>query len=65
MFKAIYMHTKPLKHTKNFEILTNYIKQKNDFESFIQKSFWPEHRTYQPSRESLDCNSRRLRAEQL
>ena len=27
MFKAIYMHTKPLKHTKNTEILTNYIKK--------------------------------------
>ena len=27
MFKAIYMHTKPLKHTKNMQILTNYIKK--------------------------------------
>ena len=30
MFKAIYMHTKPLKHTKSMQILTNYIK-KHDF----------------------------------
>ena len=30
MFKAIPMHTKPLKDTKNIEILTNYIK-KHDF----------------------------------
>ena len=29
MFKAIYMHTKPLKHTKNMQILTNYIKTNN------------------------------------
>ena len=27
MFKAIHMHTKPLKHAKNMQILTNYIKQ--------------------------------------
>ena len=27
MFKAIPMHTKPLNHTKNIEILTNYIKK--------------------------------------
>ena len=25
MFKAIYKHTKPLKHKKNMQILTNYI----------------------------------------
>ena len=30
MFKAIYMHTKPLKHTKNMQILTTYI-EKHDF----------------------------------
>ena len=30
MFKAIYMHTKPLKHTKNMQVLTNYLKEKND-----------------------------------
>ena len=34
MFKAIYMHTKPLKHTKNMQILTNYIK-KTTFSKFI------------------------------
>ena len=27
MFRAIYMHTKPLKHTKNMQIPTNYIKK--------------------------------------
>ena len=34
MFKAISMHTKPSKHTKNMQILTNYIKttlKKHDF----------------------------------
>ena len=31
MFKAIYIHTKPLKHTKNMQILTNYIKKKTIF----------------------------------
>ena len=31
MFKAIPMHTKPLKHTKNIEILTNYIKKQDVF----------------------------------
>ena len=36
MFKAIYMHTKPLKHTKNMQILTNYIK-KHDFCKFLTK----------------------------
>ena len=29
MFKAIYMHTKPLKHTTNMQILTNCIKQQD------------------------------------
>ena len=37
MFKAIDMHTKPLKHTKNMQILTNYIK-KQDFRNFLQMS---------------------------
>ena len=27
MFKAIYMHTKPLKHTQNMQILTNYMNK--------------------------------------
>ena len=31
MFKAIYMHTKPLKHTNNMQILTNYIKKTRFF----------------------------------
>ena len=38
MLKAISMHTKLLKHTKNIEILTNYIKKTRFFENFIQKS---------------------------
>ena len=38
MFKAIYKHTKPLKHTKNIEILTTYIKKTRFFQNFIQKS---------------------------
>ena len=38
MFKVIPMHTKPLKHTKNMQILTNYIKQTRCFENFLQKS---------------------------
>ena len=38
MFKAIYMHTKPLKHTKNIEILTKYINKTRFFEDFLQKS---------------------------
>ena len=38
MFKAISMHTKPLKHTKNIEILTNYIKKTRFSQSFLQKS---------------------------
>ena len=38
MFKAIYMHTKPLKHTKNMQILTNYIKKTRFFQKFKQKS---------------------------
>ena len=33
MFKAIYMHTKPLKHTKNIEILTNYIEKTGCFKT--------------------------------
>ena len=31
MFKAIYMHTKPLKHTKYMQILTNYINKHDVF----------------------------------
>ena len=38
MFKAIPMHTKPLKHTKNIDILTNYIKQTRFSQNFIQIS---------------------------
>ena len=38
MFKAIPMHTKPLKHAKNIEILTNYIKQTRFSQNFLQKS---------------------------
>ena len=38
MFKAIYMHTKLLKHTKNIEILTNYIKKTHLFQKFLQMS---------------------------
>ena len=38
MFKAIYMHTKPLKHTKNIKLLTNYIKKTRFSQNFIQKS---------------------------
>ena len=37
MFKAIYMHTKPLKHTENLQILTNHIK-KHDFFKMSYKS---------------------------
>ena len=37
MFKAIPMHTKPLKHTKNMQILTIYIK-KLDFFKISYKS---------------------------
>ena len=37
-FKAIFMHTKPLKHAKNIDTLTNYIKQARFFEFFLQKS---------------------------
>ena len=33
MFKVIYMLTKPLKHTKSMQILTNYIKQHDVFKS--------------------------------
>ena len=39
MFKAIYIHTQPLKHTKNMQRLTSYIK-KQDFSkktSFVTK----------------------------
>ena len=39
MFKAIYMHTKPLKHTRNMQILTNYIK-KNRFSKFLTKIYF-------------------------
>ena len=38
MFKAIYMHTKPFKHTKSIEILTNYIKKTRFSQKFIQMS---------------------------
>ena len=38
MFKAICMHTKPLKHTKNIEILTNYIKKHDFFQKLLQIS---------------------------
>ena len=31
MFKAIYMHTKPLKHTKDMRRLNNYIKKTTMF----------------------------------
>ena len=37
MFKAISMLTKPLKHTKNIEILTNYIKKNTIFSKFHTK----------------------------
>ena len=36
MFKAIYMHTKPLKHTKNMQILTIYIKRTRFFQNILQ-----------------------------
>jgi hypothetical protein len=38
MFKAIPMHTKPLKRTKNIEILTNYIKKTRFSQNVTQKS---------------------------
>ena len=38
MFKDISMHTKPLKHTKNIEILTNYIKKARFSQNVIQMS---------------------------
>ena len=38
MFKAIYIHTKRLKHIKNMQILTNYIKTPRFFQSFLQMS---------------------------
>ena len=38
MFKAIPMHIKPLKHTKNIEILTNYIKKTRFSQIFLQMS---------------------------
>ena len=37
-FKAIYMHTKPLKHTKNMQILTNYMKKTKKIQNFKQMS---------------------------
>ena len=40
MFKAIYMHTKPLKHTKNMQILTNYIKKHDVFQNFLQMTLF-------------------------
>ena len=40
MFKAIYMHTKPFKHTKNMQILMNFNK-KHDFSKFhTNVNFW-------------------------
>ena len=38
MFEAIRMHTKPLKHTKKMQILTNYIKKTRLFQKFLQMS---------------------------
>ena len=38
MFEAIYMHTKPLKHTKNMQILTNYINKTRLFQRILQMS---------------------------
>ena len=38
MFKAIYKHTKPLKHTKYMQILTDYIKKTRFSQNFIQMS---------------------------
>ena len=35
MFKAIYMHTEPLKHAKNMPILTNYINKNTTFSKCI------------------------------
>ena len=37
MFKAIYMHTKPLKHTQNMQILTNYINKNKFFSKNVTK----------------------------
>ena len=36
MLKTIYKHTKPLKHTKNMQILTKYIKQTRFFQRLLQ-----------------------------
>ena len=40
MFKAMYMHSKPLKHAKNMRILTNYIDQPRFVQYFLQMSFF-------------------------
>ena len=40
MFKAINMHTKPLKHTKNMQILTNYIKKPDFSKNLTKVHFW-------------------------
>ena len=34
MFKVIYMHNKPLKHTKTMQLLTNYIKKTRFFKDY-------------------------------
>ena len=40
MFKAIYIHTKPLKHTKNIEILTMYIKKTRFVQKLLQMTLF-------------------------
>ena len=41
MFKGIYMHTKPLKHAENIQILTNYINKNKCFSKFLtDANFW-------------------------
>ena len=49
MFKVIYMHTKPLKHTKNMQIPTNYIKQTRLFQERITNDLVWKHFSKTPN----------------
>ena len=57
-FKAIYMHTKPFKNTKNMQILTNYIKETRFFQNVSQMTLFRS--TFQKLPKSYFAKMKRL-----
>ena len=63
MFKTIYMHTKSLKHTKNMQILTNYIKKNTIFSKFHTDDLVCKHFSKTP--EVIICKNESSRCPEL